>query len=196
MITIKMETKMNKKNQFMLSAIALSVLTSTVATAAERTNLRNNYQQLSSISSVTALTTSQSLGLATNESLSVVKTYVETNGDVTTRYQQMFNGIPVIGDHAIISRHTDGSFKYAHGAIVNGIATDLSNTSPKVTLDGALKKAKMLSLPNDPWGNPYLLLSPGENGAVDIFSIGLDGEEGTDDDIGNWNMHETDEDNS
>ncbi len=51
-------------------------------------------------------------------------------------------------------------------------------------------------LPNDPWGNPYLLLSPGENGAVDIFSIGLDGEEGTDDDIGNWNMHETDEDNS
>ncbi|NRA60376.1 MAG: M4 family metallopeptidase [Psychrobium sp.] len=141
---------MNKKNQFMLSAIALSVLTSTVATAAERTNLRNNYQQLSSISSVTALTTSQSLGLATNESLSVVKTYVETNGDVTTRYQQMFNGIPVIGDHAIISRHTDGSFKYAHGAIVNGIATDLSNTSPKVTLDGALKKAKMLSLPASP----------------------------------------------
>lgn len=45
-------------------------------------------------------------------------------------------------------------------------------------------------LSNDPWGNPYLLLSPGENGKIDIFSVGLDGEEGTDDDIGNWNMHD------
>jgi len=45
-------------------------------------------------------------------------------------------------------------------------------------------------LANDPWGNPYLMLSPGENGKVDIYSVGLDGEEGTDDDIGNWNMHD------
>jgi len=43
-------------------------------------------------------------------------------------------------------------------------------------------------LPNDPWGNPYLLMSPGENGQYDIYSIGLDGEEGSEDDIGNWNM--------
>ncbi len=45
-------------------------------------------------------------------------------------------------------------------------------------------------LANDPWGNPYFLLSPGENGKIDLFSAGLDGEEGTDDDIGNWNMYE------
>jgi len=45
-------------------------------------------------------------------------------------------------------------------------------------------------LHNDPWGNPYLMLSPGENGKIDIYSVGLDGEEGTDDDIGNWNMHD------
>jgi general secretion pathway protein G len=45
-------------------------------------------------------------------------------------------------------------------------------------------------LPQDPWGNEYLLVSPGENSKVDIYSIGLDGEEGSDDDIGNWNMHE------
>lgn len=45
-------------------------------------------------------------------------------------------------------------------------------------------------LPNDPWGSPYLLLSPGENGQYDVFSAGLDGEEGTEDDIGNWNMNE------
>jgi len=48
-------------------------------------------------------------------------------------------------------------------------------------------------LPNDPWGNPYMLLQPGENGIYDILSAGLDGEEGTDDDIGNWNMHDAPE---
>jgi len=49
--------------------------------------------------------------------------------------------------------------------------------------DGYIKR-----LPQDPWGNDYVLNSPGENGKVDILSIGLDGEEGTDDDIGNWNL--------
>ena len=45
-------------------------------------------------------------------------------------------------------------------------------------------------LPEDPWGNPYQLLSPGELGVVDIFSNGPDREPGTDDDIGNWNLNE------
>jgi len=49
--------------------------------------------------------------------------------------------------------------------------------------DGYIKR-----LPQDPWGNDYVLNSPGENGKVDILSVGLDGEEGTDDDIGNWNL--------
>jgi len=45
-------------------------------------------------------------------------------------------------------------------------------------------------IPNDPWGNPYELMSPGEMGTIDIYSNGPDGQPGTDDDIGNWNMHE------
>ena len=41
----------------------------------------------------------------------------------------------------------------------------------------------------DPWGNPYQYRNPGENGLVDIFSLGADGEpggEGDNADIGNW----------
>ncbi|WP_354623164.1 type II secretion system major pseudopilin GspG [Psychromonas sp. MME2] len=49
--------------------------------------------------------------------------------------------------------------------------------------DGYIKR-----LPQDPWGNDYILNSPGENGKIDILSVGPDGEEGTDDDIGNWNL--------
>jgi general secretion pathway protein G len=45
-------------------------------------------------------------------------------------------------------------------------------------------------LPEDPWGNPYQLISPGEVGVIDIFSNGPDGEAGTDDDIGNWNLND------
>ncbi|SFD21344.1 type II secretion system major pseudopilin GspG [Pseudoalteromonas denitrificans] len=45
-------------------------------------------------------------------------------------------------------------------------------------------------LPEDPWGNPYQLVSPGEIGKIDLFSMGPDGEVGTEDDIGNWDEEE------
>ena len=44
-------------------------------------------------------------------------------------------------------------------------------------------------MPRDPWGRPYLYLSPGENGEIDIYSLGADGVsggEGQNADIGNW----------
>lgn len=48
-------------------------------------------------------------------------------------------------------------------------------------------------LPQDPWGNEYQYLSPGEQGEIDIYSLGADGQEGgegTAVDIGNWNLGE------
>jgi len=51
--------------------------------------------------------------------------------------------------------------------------------------DGYIKR-----LPQDPWGNDYILNSPGEKGKIDVLSVGLDGEEGTDDDIGTWNLND------
>ncbi|NBC20673.1 MAG: type II secretion system major pseudopilin GspG [Alphaproteobacteria bacterium] len=44
-------------------------------------------------------------------------------------------------------------------------------------------------LPRDPWGNPYQYEKPGEHGAIDIYSLGADGQQGGEDldaDIGNW----------
>jgi len=39
----------------------------------------------------------------------------------------------------------------------------------------------------DPWGNEYRYVCPGRDGRpFDIWSIGLDGIDGTDDDIGHW----------
>jgi general secretion pathway protein G len=43
-------------------------------------------------------------------------------------------------------------------------------------------------LPVDPWGNPYVYYYPGKHNqtSYDLLSVGPDGKEGTDDDIGNW----------
>ena len=44
-------------------------------------------------------------------------------------------------------------------------------------------------LPLDPWGRPYLYLSPGERGEIDIYTLGADGVAGGEDqnaDVGNW----------
>jgi general secretion pathway protein G len=44
-------------------------------------------------------------------------------------------------------------------------------------------------LQKDPWGNEYLYLNPGQNGEIDIYSLGADGAPGGDGinaDIGNW----------
>ena len=44
-------------------------------------------------------------------------------------------------------------------------------------------------LPIDPWGRPYLYLSPGEHKQVDIYTLGADGLSGGEEqnaDIGNW----------
>jgi len=47
-------------------------------------------------------------------------------------------------------------------------------------LDGAV--------PSDPWGRPYLFVCPGRHNSngYDVSSLGFDGQEGTEDDITNW----------
>ncbi len=61
--------------------------------------------------------------------------------------------------------------------------TDIEPEPRRFPEDGYIKR-----LPKDPWGNDYVLLNPGEQGKMDVFSVGPDGEAGTEDDIGNWNL--------
>jgi len=46
-------------------------------------------------------------------------------------------------------------------------------------------------VPNDPWGNAYLYLNPGNQGEIDIYTLCADarpGGEGINADIGNWSL--------
>jgi len=61
-----------------------------------------------------------------------------------------------------------------------------SDPGAKWPEDGYLNR-----VPEDPWNRPYLYLQPGNQGSVDIYSLGRDGQpggEGPDADIGNWNL--------
>jgi general secretion pathway protein G len=62
-------------------------------------------------------------------------------------------------------------------------------TKPSTGPAPANWKPYLDKLPNDPWGHPYVYVSPGVKGEVDVMSYGADGQpggEGKDADIGSW----------
>lgn len=72
---------------------------------------------------------------------------------------------------------------------LEALVTKPSNPEPRNYRDNGYIRR----LPNDPWDNPYQYLSPGDNGTIDIFTLGADGQEGGEGasaDIGNWNMQD------
>ncbi len=72
---------------------------------------------------------------------------------------------------------------------LEALVTKPSNPEPRNYRDGGYIRR----LPQDAWGNDYQYLSPGDNGTVDIFSLGADGQEGGEGanaDIGNWNIQD------
>ena len=63
-------------------------------------------------------------------------------------------------------------------------APDNLSNPERYPAEGFIKR-----LPTDPWGAPYQYEYPGQNGPVDLYSFGADGQpggEGLDADIGNW----------
>lgn len=64
-----------------------------------------------------------------------------------------------------------------------------SGTIPQKYRDGGYLEQK--KIPLDPWGNPYVYVSPGLHGDYDLMSYGGDGKEGgegKDADITSWDM--------
>lgn len=82
---------------------------------------------------------------------------------------------------------------YTYPTTEQGLAAlvERSNLAPEPR---NFKQGGYLSeVPKDPWGRPYLYLSPGEHGEVDIYTLGADGisgGEGQNADIGNWSTEE------
>ncbi len=96
--------------------------------------------------------------------------------------------IKAIGD-ALDMYKLDNSVYPTTDQGLDALVSKPSSPEPRNYRDGGYIKR----LPNDPWGNEYQYLSPGDNGTIDIFTLGADGQEGGEGiaaDIGNWNMQD------
>ena len=64
-------------------------------------------------------------------------------------------------------------------------------TSPGEAVAPQWTKPYLPHLPKDPWNRPYQYAYPGQHGEFDVYSYGADGQEGgegTNADIGNWDL--------
>ena len=134
-------------NKLLISSAVAGLLGTASVNAAEKVFLSgNNDFHNSATNTLSAVTPAALVGLSADGSLQPRKTYRDANGTTTIRYRQYFKGIPVLGDDVIISRHKNGNFKSAHGAVVNGLSADLPNLAPKLTADKAMSIAKAKTL--------------------------------------------------
>lgn len=139
---------MKNKSTLTLCAATLSLFGIASSNAAERVFLSESTSYKNALTTNLGVQTTNVqdlLGMTAGETLAVRKKYLDPNGTSTIRYQQLYRGIPVIGDDVVISRYSNGDFKLAHGAVVNGIANDLVSIVPKVSLSNAQHLAKTSS---------------------------------------------------
>jgi Zn-dependent metalloprotease len=86
------------------------------------------------------------LGLDADSSLQSLATSHDSNGTVHYRYQQTFRGVPIFGEHVIVSEGKNGTVSNLFGRKVDGLAGELSATSPKLAKAQALSIAKSAAL--------------------------------------------------
>lgn len=127
-----------------LTLATLAVL-SCAASAAQKQylNQHNNLNIMLQSGSMSLLSTpaNQLIGLSADDSLKILKSFKHKNGSVTHRYQQMYQGLPVIGDTVSLTFDKQGLLKHAHGAAVYDINADVMSVKPSL----AAAQAKALS---------------------------------------------------
>jgi vibriolysin len=142
---------MNKNKIYVISTLALSVISASAVNAAERQYLRDNTNVLSIAAqnspSMVTNNVAQFVGLSGDNDLVIRKSYKDADGSTTIRYQQVYKGVSVVGDDVIIASHASGIFKRAHGAVLKNIAADINDVFAKISAKAAMRKAKLLSAP-------------------------------------------------
>ncbi|HWS26861.1 MAG TPA: M4 family metallopeptidase [Xanthomonadales bacterium] len=82
------------------------------------------------------------LSLDNGSSLNLLKSTVEANGNSHYRYQQTYQGVPVWGEHVVVSQSDDGRVRVMFGRAVSNLAGDLQSMTPALTAAAALDIAK------------------------------------------------------
>lgn len=133
---------MKPKIGLLLGLITLSYIASSVLSAADRDATVN----LSTKSFKKSLKTRADLfGLDSNNALKAKKSYIDANGDTTTRFVQMYKGIPVLGDDIIVTRDKRKNVKSTHGFAIRNIKNDIDSVSATIDSNKAISIAKSIN---------------------------------------------------
>jgi Zn-dependent metalloprotease len=140
-----------------LSALALAIAAGT-AMAADRPDLHERdvqaiNQQYAKVVSMIGIEAdaparhAEMLGLEASSTLKILEQSVDQDGTKHYRYQQMYRGIPVFGEHVVVSEGKNGQVKNLFGRMVQGLERELPFVA-KSRLDGrtALELGKRAAL--------------------------------------------------
>jgi vibriolysin len=117
----------------------------------DATRVNQQYKAATARTGVAALAQNrhaEMLGLDADSSLRVLRTTVDKAGNRNVRYQQMFRGVPVWGEHVIVNEGKDGTVRKLFGRTVNGLAGELPARAAKLTAGNALALGKSAGLGN------------------------------------------------
>ena len=116
--------KNNNKNIFLGLGLALLSF-STMVGAAERQEitLQNTLSKGKDVAMVSQFT--GILNLESNSALEEISKKTRKDGSVHYRFRQTYDGVPVYGDHVIITTSKSGSPTFMSGSIVRGMQMDL-----------------------------------------------------------------------
>lgn len=150
-------SKFHAKKLTALSPLVLAIAASSAA-AATRTDLHQlDVQRVNAFyraategvgSASTAMARhAELLGLDKDSSLQQLTSSSEKNGTVNYRYQQLFRGFPVWGEHVVVSDTATGEAKVLFGRLVSDIADDIPfGTIAKISAKEASATARSVSL--------------------------------------------------
>ena len=140
---------MNLSKITLATFAALTLVQATNAVAANKKYLNqqtalNNMMQSNS-ASILSTSPKDLIGLSVRNELVVLKEFISNNGEVTRRYQQTYQGLPVIGDTLSLT-FKNGMLKKAHGAAVYDIEGDINDVSAKLSVKQAMLQSQNVGI--------------------------------------------------
>ena len=86
------------------------------------------------------------LGLDAGSGLNQLAVVTDADGTRHYRYQQTYLGVPVWGEHVVLSENKFGDVSNLFGRQVEGFASDLASTTPALSSSKALATAKLAAI--------------------------------------------------
>ena len=121
---------------FRLLLTILLALSSSLTLAADLQDLGKACQAITRVNNSANL--NEAFGLTRQETLVISKSRLDNRGGTHTRYQQVYQGLPVWGESVIIGRDQSGKVTYVRGRLIRDLAQELIDVNPTLILENTI----------------------------------------------------------